>query len=138
MGISALSQLKSTRINSLYSQKGSSNKFSLNSAGVEKEIKILEEKMKKGQISPEHFETQKKVIESLPKFVQTIDGDNKLKASNATEIDNRETEKEIDNINKKHSLGDMSDFAYRANMHLLTNPIPQQENILGQKHSYFA
>lgn len=138
MGISALSQLRSRTINSVYNQKGTSNKFTLNFSGVEKEIKALEEKMKRGQISPEDFETQKKILQSLPQAVYTSDGNDNLKASNATQIDNKNTKDEIDSIEKKHSLGDMSDFAYRANMHLLTNPIPQQDSLVGQRLSYYA
>ena len=138
MSISALSQLRNTSINSVYNQKGSSNKFTLNSSGVEKEIKALEEKMKRGQISPEDFETQKKILESLPQALYTSDGNDNLKASNASQIDNRNTQNEIDSIEKKRSLGDLSDFAYRANMYLLTNPIPQQESLVGQKLSYYA
>ena len=138
MGISALSQLRSATINSVYNQKGNSNKFTLNSSGVGKEIKALEEKMKRGQISPEDFETQNKMLESLPQALYTSDGNDNLKASNASQIDSKDTQNEIDSIEKKHSLGYMSDFAYRVNMHLLTNPIQQEESLVGQKLSYYA
>ena len=138
MSISALSQLKSRTINSIYQQKGSDNKFSLNSSSVEKEIKKLEEKMKHGQISQKEFEREKKALESLPQTLYTTDGDNNLKSSNASQIDNKETQYEINSIEKKHSLGDMSDFAYKANMHLLTTPIPEQENLVGQRLSLYA
>ena len=94
--------------------------------------------MKRGQISPEDFETQKKILESLPQALYTSDGNDNLKASNASQIDNRNTQNEIDSIEKKRSLGNLSDFAYRANMYLLTNPIPQQESLVGQKLSYYA
>lgn len=138
MGISALSQLKSTTINSVYKQKGCSNKFALSSSGVAKEIETLEERMKRGQLSPEDFETQKKILESLPQALYTSDGNKNLKASNASQIDYRDTQNEINSIEKKHSLGDMSEFAYKANMHLMTTPIPQQESLVGQKLSFWA
>ena len=138
MSISALSQIKRNTVNSVYSQNGNSNKFTLKSSCVEKEIQALEEQLKKGQISPEDFEEKKNALENLPHILFTSDGGKKLSASNATQIDNKETKKEIDNIEKKYALGDMSEFAYRANMHLMTVPIPEQENLIGQKLSFYA
>ena len=138
MSISALSLISRNTVNSVYSPKGSSNKFTLKSSCVAKEIQALEEQLKKGQISPEDFETQKNALENLPHFLFTNDGGDKLSTSNATQIDNRETEKEIDNIQRKYELGDMSDFAYRANMHLMTAQIPEQENLTGQRLSFYA
>ena len=138
MSIAALSRLKSTTINSIYNKKGSSNKFSLNSGAVEKEISALREKLKRGQISEKEFETQKKILESLPQTLYTTDGNDNLKESNVSKIDNGETEKELESIEKKHALGYMSDFAYRANMHLLTTLIPEQDNLAGQRLSYYA
>ena len=138
MSISALSQIKRNTVNSVYSQNGSSNKFSLKSSCVEKEIKALEEQLKRGQISPKDFEEKKNALKNLPHVLFTSDGGDKLSASNATQIDNKETEKEIDNIEKKYALGDMSKFAYKANMYLMTEPIPEQENLIGQKLSFYA
>ena len=138
MSISALNDLNRNSIKSIYSQNGSSNKYTLKSSSVSKEIAKLEEKMRKGQISPKEFELQKKILESLPQTLYTRNGDTELHQSNASEIDFRETKKEIESIEKKHEQGDMSDFAYKANMHLITTPIPEQNNLIGQKLSFYA
>ena len=138
MEISALYQLKENTISSVYNKNGSSNKFSLNSGAVEKEIDVLREKLKRGQISEGEFEAKKKLLENLPQTLYTNNGEDSLKASNASQIDNAETEKEVESIEKKHALGDITDFAYRANMHLLTTPIPEQDNLVGQRLLLYA
>ena len=138
MSISALSLISRNTVNSVYSPKGSSNIFTLKSTSVEKEIKKLEEKLQRGQISQKDFETQKNALENLPRVLFTNDGGDKLSANNATQLNQKATEKEIDSIQRKYALGDMSDFAYRANMHLMTAPIPEQENLTGQRLSFYA
>lgn len=138
MSISALSSVKGSSIKNLYSQKGDTNKFSLSSSMVDNEIEKLDEQLKKGEISESEYENQKAALESLPKIVYTSDGSNTLKQSNASLIGEKETTKEIDKIKKQHENGNMSDFSYKANMYLLTNPIDSQQNETGQNLSVWA
>lgn len=138
MSISALSSVKGSSIKNLYSQKGDTNKFSLRSSMVDNEIEKLDEQLKKGEISESEYENQKAALESLPKIVYTSDGSNTLKQSNASLIGEKETTKEIDKIKKQHENGNMSDFSYKANMYLLTNPIDSQQSETGQNLSVWA
>lgn len=138
MSISALSSVKGSSIKNLYSQKGDTNKFSLSSSMVNNEIEKLNEQLKKGEISESEYENQKAALESLPQIVYTSDGSDTLKQSNASLIGEKETTEEIDKIKKQHENGNMSDFSYKANMYLLTNPIDSQQSETGQNLSVWA
>lgn len=132
MGISAISSIKRSNINKLYSQQNSTNKFSLKSTTVDSELKKLEYKLKDGQISESEYIREKNALESLPQTVYTIDGSSTLKESNVSQICQKESTEEIDKLKKQHAIGDISDFAYRANMYLLTNPIETRPGETGQ------
>lgn len=138
MSISAISSVKRSNVNNLYAQKGDTNKFSLRSNMVDSEIEKLNEQLKKGQISESQYKSEKEALESLPQIVYTIDGSSTLKGSNTSLIGEEETTNEINKIEKKHANGDMSDFSYKANMYLLTNPIEMQPSETGQRLSIMA
>lgn len=138
MGISAISSIRESNIGKLYSQQNGTNKFALKSTTVDAELKKLDYKLKDGQISESEYTKEKNALESLPQIVYTNDGSSTLKESNVSQICQKESTEEIDKLKKQHASGDISDFAYNANMYLLTNSGEEQPPEIGQKLSLMA
>lgn len=125
---------------SMYSKTKSSNRgdeYILDSSRKGAELHKLDEKLRLGDISESRYETEKAAIESAPRVIHIDAGSSVPESSPLKEQSNPgfssedeliKVQKEIASLRNQYLNGDISEFAYKANMYLLTNPMPQDNH----------
>lgn len=141
MSIPAISGLQSRSVGKMYTSHTAEGgeKFTLTETGRNAELKRLEKQLENGEITQSEYDQKEAAIKSAPRFV-FVDNENithkgLLSAENAE----KEQTKEIDKLRKQYPTGELSQFAYNANMYLMTNPITgSNEQQAGQRLSVLA
>lgn len=142
MSVPAISGLQSQAVGKMYTshttQQGG-EKFTLTETGRNAELKRLEKQLEAGEITQGEYDQKEAAIKSAPRIVfvdnENITHEGLLSAENAE----KEQTKEIDKLRQQYQTGQISQFAYNANMYLMTNPITgNNEPTIGQKLSVLA
>lgn len=121
--------------NIYYKTKTNANgeEYVLSPSRKEAWIQRLEDLLDKGEITQAEYERQVAAIKKAPKVVsvdknENIHKNSRLKSSDSLPHNNEENQKsEMEKLKKLYENGDISDFAYKANMYLLTAPSPAME-----------
>ena len=141
MSIPAISGLQSRAIGKMYTSHTAEDgeKFTLTETGRNAELKRLEKQLEKGEISQGEYDQKEAAIKSAPRFV-FVDNENVThKGLLSAENGEKEQAKEIEKLRQQRSAGELSQFAYNANMYLMTNPISgSNETSPGQRLSVLA
>lgn len=129
MSLISFAGLSQKLAQNIYSKnKSSSNgeEYVLSSTKKEVQIHILDQKLDKGEISKAEYNAQVAAIKNAPKVVSVGSDATVHKNTRLSSVDNlkqsaEKTQKfEIEKLKKLHENGDISDFAFKTNMYLLT------------------
>ncbi len=124
--IHGLSSAESSRLY-MKTSSGDIQNYKLSAFKRNEEIKELEEKLEKGQITQQEYNQKKSLLESAPLYIHIEDGETKTSSTNIFKNEEKDHKKEIDKLNSQYANGEISDFTYRANMYLMNHPASDNE-----------
>lgn len=124
-------------------------RYTLQGPKVEQEIQALEKKLEDGQISEGEYNQKKSILKNIPDTIFSDNGkvqftplEKSKKGSEHTEsadkVRERQFLRDLFRLESQKEAGEISDFAYRANKFLMTNPFIQSPNEPGMKFSTTA
>lgn len=123
-------------VDNIYSKRKSTkagDEYVLLPRQKEAQLQKLDKMLQNGDISEGKYKIEKAAIENAPDVISVngsnvkeqelrpTDGDNK---DGLSKLNEREYQYEVNKLEREHSNGDISDFAYKANMYMLTSSMP--------------
>ena len=147
MSLNGINGIPPQVINNIYRCTGKEDgRFTLQSSRLDAEKTKLDKKLEKGEITQGECEQKKNALNSIPDTIFS-DGQKiqfspiKRQDESVENIDstlNKQAQRDFLKLETQHKNGEISDFEYRANLFMMTNPFIQSPNEPGMKLNAIA
>ncbi len=147
MSLNGINGIPPQVINNIYRCTGKEDgRYTLQGSRLDAEKTKLDKKLENGEISEGEYNQKKNALNNIPDTIFS-DGQNvqfspiRQKEESTENVSSRIEQKaqnDIIKLENQHKNGEISDFEYRANLFMMTNPFIQGPNESGMKLNAIA